>query len=133
MQENGFAGAYVRPLPTAVLELVATNAAREADTTTVGVHHAAIATRESKQWHQILRQRAANEPGLEAEQVRGARFPAQVLGRQRAGFPGAVRGNDDSRSQDVGLSRFFVDDGALVAIIVVDKVRERAGLPNLRS
>src|SRR5450631_14042 len=133
MQENGFAGAYVRPLPTAVLELVATNAAREADTTTVSVHHAAIATRKSEQWHQILRKRAANEPGFEAEQIRGARWPAQVLRRQRAGFPGTVRGNDDSRSQDPGLSRALVDDGALVATVVVDKLRECAGLPNLGS
>src|SRR5664279_5354693 len=109
MQKNGFTGAYVGPLPTAILELVATNAAREADTTTVSVHHAAIATRKREQWHQILRKRAANESGFEAEQIRGARWPAQVLGWQRARLPGTVRGNDELRPQDPGLSCALFD------------------------
>src|SRR5664279_1596163 len=132
MQQNGFAGAYVRPLPTTVLELVATNAAREAYTTSVGVHHAAIATRKSEQWHQIPWMCAAKEPGFKAEQIRAARWAAQVLRWQRARLPGAVRGNDELRPQNLGLSRALFDDRAVIATIVVDEPGERPRLPILR-
>ena len=111
-----------RPLSPAAIELVAANAARQADATAIGVHHAAIAAREGEQRHQVRGQRAVAKMGLEAEQIRGARRPAQVLRRHRAGLPGAVRGNDQPRPQDAGLPRALVDDGALVATVVVDEL-----------
>ena len=64
-----------------------------------GHHHAAIAPWKGEQWHQILRKRAADERGFEAEQIRGSRPTAQVLRRHRARLPGTMRGDDDPRPQ----------------------------------
>jgi hypothetical protein len=71
-------------LPSAAFELVATNAARQTDTTSISVHHAAIAARKSEQWHQVEWQRAANEMGFETEQIGRTRLAAQILRREWA-------------------------------------------------
>ena len=59
MKEDGLTGADAGPLSPAAIELVAANAARQADATTVGVHQPAIAPRKGEQRHQVRGQRAA--------------------------------------------------------------------------
>ncbi len=93
------------------------------------MHHAAVAARESKQWHQVPWQRAAHEMGLKTEQIRGPRRPAQVLRRQWARLPGTMRGNNAPRLQYAGLPGGLVHDDAIVASIVLDELGERERLP----
>src|SRR3954468_20501922 len=51
-------------------EMIAPNTAGQADGPISSVHHAAVTTRKSDQWHEIFRQARTHETRFEREQIR---------------------------------------------------------------
>ena len=123
MRENRFPGFCARGALPTLRELRAPNAARQADATSIGIHHSAIATGEREQRHQIRWQRALAKAGLEREEIGRAGATAQALCRHRAALPRAVRGDDEARAECAGLPRVLVHDRAFVTTGMCGKLR----------
>src|SRR6185436_3447250 len=60
-------------------EIIAPDTTGQTDGALSGVHHAAVTTRKSDQWHEILRQSGTHETRLESEQIRCMRGLAEAL------------------------------------------------------
>jgi hypothetical protein len=104
MREYGLAGFYWPCRAPRALQLVPADAAGQADTSVVAVDHPAVSSRKSQEWHQSRWQSAVQKMRFETKQIKWPRCWACQLRGQGAGFPRAVSGDHDSRSQLPGLT-----------------------------
>ena len=121
-----------QPLPREC-QLIAPDAAREADPAAIGMNHAAITTRKRDQRHQVRGQRAVYEMRFETKQIIAARRAAQWLARHRTRLPGAMRCDDEPCAQMAGLRPAFVDDRAIVPAAIRRYPGQCPWLPDVRT